>query len=106
MDIDKYWILDGKTPIPADLKTWAEWFETHFQERIVKKDIIDGLYISTVFLGLDHRFYDVGPPILFETMVFSKEEDLIKDRYCTWEQAEKGHGEIVKEHLAKSVTPN
>lgn len=55
-------------------------------------DEIGSTRVSTVFLGLDHG-WDDGPPVLFETMVFSddKDYDQYQYRYCTWEEAEKGH---------------
>lgn len=56
-------------------------------------DIDEGLtHVSTVFLGLDHRFYGQGPPILFETMIFGGWTfSDYQQRYSTWGQAESGH---------------
>lgn len=57
-----------------------------------------GWFVSTVWLrGLDHAF-GVGPPILFETMVFvpgkvGREYDCA--RYSTEEEAVAGHKEMV-----------
>ena len=90
--IDKY-TLDGKKPIECeDLLTWAKWFET--ANRHVAQDERDGVRVSTVFLGLDHRFGVDGPPILFETMIFGGPHDQDQDRYSTWEEAEAGHAEM------------
>lgn len=60
--------------------------------------------VSTVFLVLDHR-YDDGPPVLFETMVFARDEfedpdreglqDFDSRRYCTEAEAAAGHEETV-----------
>lgn len=91
---DKY-ILEGKTPVPCDnLLEWGNWLET--ADRCVAKTRIGDIEISTVFLGLDHRFSGDGKPLLFETMVFGGEHDGEMDRYSTWEQAEKGHQKIVE----------
>lgn len=89
---DKY-ILDGKTPIPADLMQWGEWFET--ADRHVAKDQIGDVGISTVFLGIDHRFADDGPPLIFETMIFGGEHDQYQTRASTWDEAERQHAEAV-----------
>lgn len=51
--------------------------------------------VSTVFLGLDHQYGD-GPPLLFETMVFGGPLDHEMNRYSTWNEAEKGHQEMVE----------
>ena len=60
--------------------------------RIVSNDKIGGATVSTVFLGLDHRFgIKTGDAILFETMVFGGDLDGEQERYCTWDDAEKGH---------------
>ena len=94
------YILDGKTPVPEpDLSTWARWFED--ADRIVAHTVRENVSVSTVFLGLDHSFHE-GPPILFETMVFrSGQSGDDMARYSTWEEAEKGHAEMVKLALSK-----
>lgn len=87
---DKY-ILDGKTPVPADLMTWARWFETAGTSRIVAKTEVGDMNVSTVFLGLNHAFGG-GPPLLFETMIFGGPPDQdYQERCSTWEQAEAMH---------------
>lgn len=85
---DKY-ILEGKEPKPVeDLMEWAKWFEK--ANRVVEQTKVDDVKVSTVFLGMDHSFFD-GPPILFETMIFGGPEDGYQERYSTWDEAVKGH---------------
>jgi hypothetical protein len=91
---DKY-ILDGKTPVPASLMEWARWFENSHARRGVGHTEFDGGYVSTVFLGLDHRFGTAGDPLLFETMIFGGPHDGYQERYCTWDEAEAGHAKAV-----------
>jgi len=75
--------LEGKEAVKcASLKEWAEWFEK--SNRRVATVIKDGVRVSTVFLGLDHR-YGEGPPQLFETMIFGGEHDEFQERYETWQ---------------------
>jgi hypothetical protein len=88
---DKF-ILDGKTAVPADLMTWAKWFET--SDRRVAQDEIGDVRISTVFLGINHQWGD-GPPLIFESMVFGGPHDQETRRYSTWDEAEKGHTELL-----------
>ncbi len=90
---DKY-ILDGHTPIPTDLETWARWFDSD-EKRRVGYDDFDGGYVSTVFLGLDHNFGRTGPPLLFETMIFGGPNDGYQERYATWDEAVEGHARIL-----------
>jgi len=91
--MDRKYILDGKTPVPCDLMTWAHQFKT--SNRTVAKTEIGGVLISTVFLGLDHNWLG-GPPLLFETMVFGGKLDQEQERYSTWDEAEEGHKQMIE----------
>ncbi len=53
--------------------------------------------VSTVFLGIDHRFNfeDGGAPVVFETMVFGGTLDGEMERYCTKTEALEGHTRMV-----------
>lgn len=78
---------------------WAQWFEENNAKRIVQQDPIDDLWISTVFMGIDHGFTNGGMPILFETMVFDKNHDEIDMvRYATWDEALQGHKDTVRRY--------
>ena len=89
-----HWILVGQTPVPEpDLLTWAAWFES--ADRVVFQSEIPGGMVSTVFLGLDHNFSQVGPPLLFETMIFRDGADDGEQWRCsTWMEAEAQHREV------------
>jgi hypothetical protein len=100
------------------LLTWARWIEDCHAERVVKQEDVGDLWISTVFMGLDHNFLD-GPPMLFETMIFRyaneqdrqearehgftstfkhatlEGEDVPMWRSPTWEMALEDHAEAV-----------
>lgn len=92
------YILNGHSPVhEPDILKWAAWFERASKDgtRVVKKTKVGDVEVSTVFLGLDHRFGRVGPPILFETMIFGGKADEDCWRYETWEQAAAGHDEAV-----------
>ena len=84
-----YYVLIGHTPIAVDMFTWGHWLVT--ANRQVAWDEIPDAQVSTVFLGLDHNFYNNGPPILFETMIFGGPLDGEQWRYATWKEAERGH---------------
>jgi len=97
MKKDKY-ILKGKKVVAVDLMTWAKWIEKPVNKIIRQDVLVNGKFVSTVFLGIDHNF-GVGKPLLFETMVFSEKgnfRDLDMDRYSTWDEASKGHEKMVK----------
>ena len=99
----KKYMLRGREIVATDsLAVWAEWIEK--ADRHVAQTDIDGIWVSTVFMGLDHNWRGVGAPILFETMVFDhsvNDEDRWVEiegyfaRYSTFDEAERGHQEIV-----------
>jgi hypothetical protein len=90
--VSEHYILDGHKVMPCDLMTWARWFEKN--DRRVAEDQIGDVWVSTVFLGLDHSFAD-SKPVLFETMIFGGEHDLYLTRCETWEEAEAMHAKAV-----------
>jgi hypothetical protein len=96
------YILIGQTPVPeSDVLKWAEWFET--ADRVVAQTEIGASVVSTVFMGLDHR-RDDGPPLLFETAIFTDGEPTGERRRCaTWDQAEAQHRQVVTEISARRI---
>ena len=103
MIIDQRWyILDADNNIvKTDLMTWARWLEDVPHARIVGlTQITSKITVSTVFLGLDHRWFDDGPPILFETMIFGGPLDDEMWRYSSYDDAEVGHVMAVKKARA------
>lgn len=98
-----HYILDGQEPVPEpDLLRWGQWMQS--ADRRVAFDIIGEQEVSTVFLGLDHQ-WGIGPPLLFETMVFAFGSSLDErcERYATWADALTGHDGIVGELRASIV---
>lgn len=88
--------LIGRLPVPcSDMDEWGVCFGS--KERLVAQTHVGCLFVSTVFLGIDHRFFDDGDPLLFETMVFDDGDDAYQVRCSTWEQAERQHAEAVSE---------
>jgi hypothetical protein len=99
----RFYVLEGHEPRPVTPEEWGRWMETG--RRQVDFSDLGYCTVSTVFLGVDHRFGE-GPPILFETMVFGPPEgttsfpeewDGRMNRYATWDEAAAGHAEMVAE---------
>lgn len=93
---DKY-DRDGK---PLGLMEWAAKLEDNDYKRVALTELPNGKRVSTVWLGLDHRMGDAGPPLIFETMVFDGESssDLDMARYATEAEALAGHDAMVEKH--------
>jgi len=68
--------------------------------RVDWTEVGPGLFVSTIFLGLDHSF-GRGPPLLFETMTFDDYGDGGQWRYSTWDEAVAGHADAVAKLRAK-----
>jgi hypothetical protein len=104
-----HYILDeSRQPVKVCLLRYARWF-TGDNKRVAETNT-KLFWVSTVFMGLDHNFLGKGPPILFETMVFTRDEHInplvkhmVKDdleqwRYATWDDAITGHEAMVRRY--------
>lgn len=105
-----HYILDDEHHlVPVDLMAWAHWFENLNNRIVAWTQVTSEITVSTVFLGLDHRFSGEGPPLVFETMIFAP--DAVKEkltragdwfwgewmrRYSSWDDAEAGHAAAVR----------
>jgi hypothetical protein len=91
----KYYILnDDKEPVEADWEEYCKFLDT-LENKIVKQETINNTKISTVFLGQDIGD-DSEAPILFETMCFGGALDGDQWRYQTFDEALKGHQEVIE----------
>jgi len=98
-----YYVLNEHgDAVPCDLMTWARRLES--TNRIVQQDTIGGVFVSTVFLGLDHNFGH-GPPLLFETMIFDGFHDNYQERYSTYDEAIEGHARAMDVARQQSQDP-
>lgn len=108
-----YILEDDGTIRPAKgIIEFGRWYEN--AKRHIGNTIVFGgqqtVRISTVFLGLDHNYYDDGPPLVFETMVFDSaySNHAVEDegidaciRYPSLEEAWHGHEAAVAECLGR-----
>lgn len=92
-----FWTLDDeRRPVEcADVVTWGKMMKD--RSRVVAQTHVrDKVGVSTVFIGIDHRFDDKGPPLLFETLIFGGKLDGDMWRYSSWDDAEVGHEAAVR----------
>jgi hypothetical protein len=73
----QHWLLevgpgyyDRKGVRIANLLAWAQMFEDLDYKIVKQQHLWWGGFLSTVWLGLDHRFANDGPPLIFESMLF------------------------------------
>lgn len=106
VDVPLY-ILDerGEPAVESDLRTWARWYQQD-ERRVVRQQAWTGangdeVRLSTVFLGLDHRFSSRpwilrgDEPVLWESMVFGGPLDGKQLRYCSRADAIAGHAYLL-----------
>lgn len=88
-------LIDKKVVPVKNIEYWAQTFGAYNRQIIFtlinrRKHIS----VSTVFLGINSGFF--GTPIWFESMIFGTSLNEYQCRYETYEQAEKGHTELVR----------
>jgi hypothetical protein len=94
------YILDNKhNPVPCGITEWGTWM-TDIANKIVKQEYVGEIWVSTVFLGVDHNFTHSKDPILFETILFDHRFPIgyvYQDRCSTWNEALEMHDRAVLE---------
>ncbi len=97
MSRHRFYTLNGKVyePCPPEVAQ-AQW-EDLSQLVLLASTISEEVSVFTIFLGIDHRTDQGGPPILFETLVVGGRWDGCYERYTSYETAETRHHQIVSE---------
>jgi len=90
---------------PMTVEAWASSLEKN--RRVAETTLPDGTWISTVWLGMNHRYAGDGPPLIFESMAFDKDGvgDQDCERWSTEAEARAGHEAMVARWMAKSPPP-
>lgn len=88
-----------------DVRAWGRWLDEHNRDRVLARTETEGGVVSTVFLGLDHNFNRVGPPILWETLILSGPHGGYMQRYSTDYAARAGHANVVRHLEAGDFVP-
>lgn len=86
---------DTKVVPMSDAMAWAEANEK--SKRVVSQTCLSKrrhILVSTVFLGIDHGWN--GQSLWFETMVFGTSIHDTTRRYATYEEAVKGHADVLR----------
>lgn len=95
------WFAPDGSPIET-LEEWHELFKARtentsndswWRRRTVISDEVE---VSTVWLGLNHRLFGEGPPLIWETMIFGGEHDNDYWRYSSRQEALDDHERIVR----------
>jgi hypothetical protein len=92
---------NGSVVSCSDRSEWLEWMQETFSRgnHWIVEDEVEGFYILTEFLGINHNVTGIGPPLWFETFVFRSSADGMLGakmeygtvRYSTAAEALAGH---------------
>ena len=97
-----YYILVGKSVVKCDdIHAWSRFFHVR-ANRVLKQEYIGDVFVSTVFLGIDHGWGRSDEPIVFETMAFDAhglEIDGLTTRSTSWNLAMLNHYQTCLEVL-------
>lgn len=104
----RYAILnEDKNVVVVDYAQWADWIRSDedFANRTLKKTMIEGIRVSTMFIGVsfDH-FKRVPDRLWFETMIVGGSDEGYQKRYSTKEEALIGHEKICDSMIYKNST--
>jgi len=93
----KFYVLDDDHHVvECDVITWGIFFDRIENRLVAYTEITSETQVSTIFLGVNHRLYGKGPPILFETMIFGGPLNEHQWRYSSWDDAQEGHKAAVR----------
>lgn len=87
-----YYVLNAANE-PEPCADVVEWGARMYRPISIASAHIGRVFLSTVFIGIDHCFGD-GPPVLWETMAFWREirgGELMQWRYRSHAAALQGH---------------
>ena len=74
--------------------SFVESLQSHVARQVADTTIVS-VRVSTVFLSLNHNYSGSDRSLVFETMIFGGRLDEYYWRWSTYEEAEKGHAEVV-----------
>lgn len=93
-----YYDREGKL---LNVKEWSHLLNDE-SYRVVRQDHLqNGDLLSTIWLGLNHNFSDVGNPLIFETMIFSETLSDHVGRWSTEAEALKAHQDYLATYRFK-----
>jgi hypothetical protein len=89
-ELGQHYDRDGN---PISFEEWGAKFDS-MEYKVVDRwgewDAEGELVVSTVWMGINHRF-GPGPPLIFETMIFGEPYHNECMRYATESEAREGH---------------
>ena len=97
--LNNYFLLDGENVVyPCeDLTLWQKGMAelSVSGRKTIAYTSIDGMFVSTIFLGINKNMNNAYPPLVFESMIAGKTRDIEVDPtyfyYSDYKEAMDGH---------------
>lgn len=89
-----FYLLDeNKQPYEVSIEESIKLYENPDMKIVQQDKLSNDVFVSTVFLGLDHRWDKSSndKPVLWETMIFGGEYNDYQERYTSHQDAVEGH---------------
>lgn len=86
-----FWKLIDRIALPCSRDEYLEQARDPTNHFLIRTELTETIWVSTIFLGIDHNHGTEGEPLLFETMAFDDDEAIGQWRYSTYADAEEGH---------------
>jgi len=102
--IVRYFILQGRQPVPVETHLqWALWCGSHAEDAVVGCDQVDGVEITTAFVGVNTQNGPSAEALVFQTLCERGAETEVVGNYATWEEAERGHQDALRRVSVRTV---
>ena len=91
------YVLDQhrRIAVEPDFKLWSAWMMDLARRTVGHDEAQPGLFVTTLFSGMDHRAVVTDPPMVFETTVHRirgvEHEYVDAAEYAFWGEALAGH---------------
>lgn len=92
----KWYVLRYRKPVISDVRSADQLLGNYRQRRVRRTYFNDELFVSTIFLCLDHNL-NGGTPLLFETAINRNGEFDVISRCSTWREALAMHWTAVEQ---------
>ena len=93
-----YYLNDDNSTRECDVMEWCHQLEemNKYSKHHLGFDEVKGYLVSTIWIGSNMNYSGVGPPLIFETLIFNDKDSMYCEKYSTWDEAIDGHERAIQ----------